>query len=53
MKKFSLMVGMLLLVGLFTACDSNNNENNLEDELPELNVDFDVPETADPKKMFT
>src|SRR5699024_4272704 len=50
MKKFSVMAGMLLIVGLFTACSSNNNENNLEDELPELNVDFDVPETADPKE---
>ncbi|HLR23576.1 MAG TPA: FixH family protein [Pseudogracilibacillus sp.] len=50
MKKFSVMAGMLLIVGLFTACSSNNNENNLEDELPELNVDFDVPETADSKE---
>src|SRR5699024_12592330 len=50
MKKFSVMAGMLLIVGLFTACSSNNNENNLEDELPELNVELDVPETADPKE---
>src|SRR5699024_12644852 len=50
MKKFSVMAGMLLIVGLFTACSSNNNENNLEDELPELNVEFDVPETADHKE---
>src|SRR5699024_12398204 len=50
MKKFSVMAGMLLIVGLFTACSSNNNANNLEDELPELNVDFAVAETADPKE---
>src|SRR5699024_7380564 len=50
MKKFSVMAGMLLIVGLFTACSSNNNENNLEDELTELNVDSEVPETADPKE---
>lgn len=32
-------------MGLFAAC--GNNDDNLEEELPMLDVDFDVPESGD------
>src|SRR5699024_5357381 len=50
MKKFIIMACILIIVGLVTAGSSNNNENNLEDELTELNVEFDVPENTDHKE---
>lgn len=50
MKKLKVIIGFLLLIGLLAACSSNDESeetDSLEDELPTLDVDFKVPETAD------
>jgi len=50
MKKGFLFFTMLVIAGILIAC-SNDQTNEVEDddgELKELEVDFDVPESADP-----
>lgn len=46
MKRISIIISFLLLIGVLAAC-GNNDEENLNEELPTLDVGFDVPETID------
>ena len=48
MKKKVLFICFILLIGLLAACGNKEKDSNTEEELPMLEVEFDVPETADP-----
>ncbi len=51
MKKLNIIISLLLLTAVLTACGDNNDESMGED-LPTLDVDFKVPETADPNETI-
>lgn len=50
MRKLKVLFSFILLIGMLVACSDNEDENVEEDlgeDLPTLDVDFKVPETAD------